>query len=83
MTCSADRQRLLATARAVAGGIDSASQARPRSRYGLDLVDASMTVSITVKLREPSNRAISSRLAGDRSPSATTTGTSRTSVVAA
>jgi hypothetical protein len=42
-----------------------------------------VTVSITVKLREASKRAMRLRLAGERSPSATTTGTSRTSVVAA
>jgi hypothetical protein len=36
-----------------------------------------------VKFGEASNRATSSRLAAERSPSATTIGTSRTSVVAA
>ena len=41
------------------------------------------TTSTIEKFREPSNLAIRSRLDGDRSPSTTTTGTSRTSVVAA
>jgi hypothetical protein len=63
-------------------GIDSASEARPRSRYG-SISATVVTVSTTVKFAEASNRAASSRLAGVRSPSATTTGTSRTSVVAA
>src|SRR4051812_28758070 len=63
-------------------GIDNASQALPLSRNG-SISRVVVTVRTTEKLGDASNRLISSRLAADRSPSATTTGTSRTSVVAA
>ena len=64
------------------GGIASAIQARPRSRYGSTSFGL-VTTSTIVKFGDASKRATSARLATDRSASATTTGTSRTSVVAA
>src|SRR5439155_14702967 len=65
-----------------AGGMARAIQARPSSRYG-SMFDGLATTPTTVKFCDAENRAMRSRLVADRSASATTMGTWRTSVVAA
>ena len=63
------------------GGIASAIHALPLTRYG-STSSGLVTTPTIEKFGEDENRATRSRLADDRSASAITTGTLRTSVVA-